>query len=165
MESTRQCFEAVFKYQEAHTLDIKKGKFYPSDCHYRHLNFVTLKLVLTLSLPFCSYFRLDRASIDWYISPICTCIATSRSREGVPNGRGPMIVYAQNANFSLFSVASLAIHFKLYFDRNRNKTCLNDFYFNSQHFQWFATPHTPLTKCTPRILETPLNYSRCQLHS
>jgi len=41
-----------------------------------------------------------------------------------PNGRGPMIFYAQNAIFSHFfsSLASLAINFKSNFNRNMAKT-------------------------------------------
>ena len=42
-----------------------------------------------------------------------------------PNGRGPMIFYAQNAN------SSLAIHFKHHFNRNMQKTTPKmTFYFN-----------------------------------
>jgi len=42
-----------------------------------------------------------------------------------PNGRGPMICYVQNANFSHFfsSLASLAINLKHNFNRNMAKTC------------------------------------------
>ena len=46
-----------------------------------------------------------------------------RTRRPPPNDRGPMIFYAQNANFSHFSsLASLAIHFKWDFSRNMAKT-------------------------------------------
>ena len=54
---------------------------------------------------------------------------TSGSRGGAPgarppNGRGPMIFYAKNAQFSQFfpTLASLAIHFKHNFNRNMSRT-------------------------------------------
>ena len=55
---------------------------------------------------------------------------TSGSRGGAPgappppNGRGPMIFYAQIAQFSLYfsTLASLAIHFKHNFNRNMART-------------------------------------------
>jgi len=50
-----------------------------------------------------------------------------------PNGRGSMILYDQNANFSQFfsSVASLAIKFKHNFNRNMAKTRTLKMTFNS----------------------------------
>jgi len=39
-----------------------------------------------------------------------------------PNGRGPMIFYAQNAIFSQLFLASLANHFMRYFNRNVAQT-------------------------------------------
>jgi len=47
-----------------------------------------------------------------------------RTRRALPpNGRGPMIFYAQNTKFSpFFTLASLAIHVKHHFNRNVPKT-------------------------------------------
>jgi len=71
-------------------------------------------------------------------------LTTSGSRgahpaRATPNGRGPMIVYAQNANFSHFFLPRFTcINFKHNFNRNMSNTLKHDFYFNLQHYQWFS---------------------------
>ena len=62
-----------------------------------------------------------------------------------PNGRGPMICYAQNAIFFSFC-SSLAINFKHTLIEIWPKHAKNEFYFNLQHFQLFSTPPPSVDK-------------------
>jgi len=84
----------------------------------------------TFAIALSVLYKLVFCTVDQFIT-----MTTSGSRATPPpNGRVPMIFYAQNNNFSLFFFRSL-------------RSQKHDLDFSCQPFQWFSTPlekvHTP----------------------